>query len=62
MKFQEAKSDGKNPFFWELDALHSRSSWQDLSPEACAHLAPALVKLRDQSDTLAQGGETVDVS
>ncbi|CAL1163237.1 unnamed protein product, partial [Cladocopium goreaui] len=28
---------------------------QDLPPEACAQLAPALVKLRSQSETLAQG-------
>lgn len=63
MKFQRKQNlTEKIPSFGELDALHSRSSWQDLSPEACAHLAPALVKLRDQSDTLAQGGETVDVS
>ncbi|CAK9051544.1 Uncharacterized protein SCF082_LOCUS28292 [Durusdinium trenchii] len=28
---------------------------QELSPDACAHLAPALVKLRDQSAELAKG-------
>ena len=30
---------------------------QDLPPEACAQLAPALVKLRSQSETLAQGAQ-----
>jgi len=59
----------KSHFFWGIGCSSLKSKirvvdpqQKDLSPEACAHLAPALVKLRDQSDTLAQGGETVDVS
>ena len=35
--------------------IHSTKKHQDLPPEACAQLAPALVKLRSQSETLAQG-------
>eukprot|EP00435_Cladocopium_sp_Y103_P003314 s1659_g1.t1 len=39
----------------QFDEAGRVSMQTDLPPEACAQLAPALVKLRSQSETLAQG-------